>query len=58
MLVAVIFVVVAIPFVLLQGYKDFNISGYLRYKTSIAVKPSITLSLTAIRFLWYDFRRR
>lgn len=30
MLVAVIFVVVAILFVLLQGYKDFNISGYLR----------------------------
>lgn len=51
MLVAVIFVVVAIPFVLLQGYKDFNISGYLRYKTSIAVKPSITLSLTAILVL-------
>ena len=30
MLVAVIFVVVAIPFVLLLGYKDFNISGYYR----------------------------
>lgn len=30
LLVAVIFVVVAIPFVLLQGYKDLNISGYLR----------------------------